>query len=228
MILRRSIAISALIALPLGIVAAAQQFPAAPAIPQVTPPAAGGESLAVTELRIALQKAQIQSALADRIAQVKDANLKSLQEKEGAGAVEVGAQLNAQCDAISARAAAESARLDVLSLDIQSRAGAAAVQQAQAAFAQQQGVVAPNSLIAQLMQNDFKKIQLQANAAAQMTPIRQKIYDQVSAQYKAGVATAEKLSDALLDLEAAKAAQQTAALDQQLMTARMTSAGLKP
>lgn len=90
MVLHRYVALAALMAMPLGIVAAAQQFPTAPAIPQVTPPAAGGESLAATELRIALQKAQIQSALADRIAQAKDEILKSLQEKEGAGAVEVG------------------------------------------------------------------------------------------------------------------------------------------
>jgi hypothetical protein len=216
-----------------GIPALAQtQFPTAPTIPQVVPPPAANsaDGLAVTELKIALQKAQIQSALAERVAQVKEDMLKTIQTRAGASGADQEAALNAQADAIAARAAADAAKIDVASLDVQNRAGPAALQQAQnAAAPQPSGAIPPASpLVAQLMQMDFKKQQIQTNAAAQMTPLKQKIYDYLAAQQKAGAAPSEKVMDAMLDLEAAKAAQQTAALDQQMMSARMAAAGVRP
>jgi hypothetical protein len=215
-----------------GLAALAQtQFPTPPTVPQIVPPtvASPADTLATTELRIALQKAQIQAALTERVAQAREENLKTLQAKASAGTVDQEALLDAQMDAVAARAAAESAKIDAASLDTQNRAGAAALQQAQNSSMPPQGGFIPpaNPLIAQLMQMDYKKAQIQSSTAAQMVPLRQKLYDLVAAQQKAGTATSEKLTDAMLDLEAAKAAQRTAALDEQLLRARMTASGVK-
>jgi len=229
----RWIALSLVITSVSGLAVLAQtQFPQAPTIPQVGPPPAANsaEGLAAAELKVAFQKAQIQSALADRISQIKDEDLKTAQAKFQSGVTDQAALISAQADAVAARAAADTAKIDVASLDIQNRAGPAALQQAQNAGMPAAGGALPPAtpLMAQLMQLDYKKAQIQANAAGLMTPLKQKLYDFLAAQEKTGATTHEKVTDALLDLEAAKAGQQTTALDLQLMTSRMSAMGVKP
>jgi hypothetical protein len=229
----RWIAISLLAIVPACGVLALGQYavPDPPKLPQFSPqaPPLPVENIAVTELRIGLQKAQIQSTLAERVAQVKEDGLRAVQSKASMATVDQETLLNAQTDAIGARAAADSARVDVAIMDTQFRAGPAALQQAQAASQQQQGGGIPQAspLMAQLMQSDLKKVQIQAAAAAQIVPVKQKLYDLLVAHQKAGTATADKVTDAMLDLEAAKVGQQIAAMDEQLMIARLTASGVR-
>ena len=132
-----------------------------------------GESLAVTELRVGLQKAQIQSALADRVAQVKEDAARAAQARRAANADPNAeeASLNAQADAILARAAADLAKIDANIMDTQFRAGPAAIQQAQAAAQQQQGYgQQPNPLATQIMSMEVQKAQIQASTAARIVP----------------------------------------------------------
>jgi hypothetical protein len=228
----RWIAISLLSLVPLcGALALAQtRVSVPPMAPPFMPPTApqAPENIAVTELRIGLQKAQIQAMLANQVAQVKEDALKALQPKAEAGQADMAKFLDAQADSIAAHAAADTVRIDVASMELQFRAGPAALQQAQSAPPQPGGSAPQASpLMAQLMQMDLQKAHIQATAAAQIYPIKQKIYDLLVAQQKAGTATSDKVDDALLDLEAARAGQLTTALDEQLMTARLAAMGVK-
>lgn len=184
--------------------------PAAPVAPAVS--AAPAESQATAEMRIELKKAQIQAALSEKIAQVKEEALKALQ----ASPAGVDLLLSAQLDVVMARAGADVAKLNMESVDTQLRSGQAGMQQ--------NPNQPPTPTTIQLLRLEVKKAQIQTVAAAKVVDLRQKQYEREMAQLKDGKSTVEKVSDAMLDVEAAKATAEIARLDEQLMDLRVSAA----
>jgi hypothetical protein len=195
---------------------AAGQFaparPVAPAAP-VAPvaPVAPAESQATAEMRIELKKAQIQAALSEKIAQVKEEALKALQ----ASPAGVDLLLSAQLDVVMARAGADVAKLNMESVDTQLRSGQ---------IGPQNPNQPPTPTTIQLLGLEVKKAHIQTVAAVKVVDIRQKQYEREMAQLKDGKSTAEKVSDAMLDVEAAKATAEIAQLDERLMDSRVSAA----
>ncbi len=198
-------------------------LPVPPTVPAPVPPVAPApptvpgmqESLPVLELKTELKKAQIQSALSDKVTQVKEDAYKVLAAKRDATAAGQAALMSAELDAEVARAGAEVARLNVQEADVQLKNG-------QASYPAPGQVASPS--MAQVLQLELKKAQNQSASAAKVADIRQRQYDLEAAQMKAGQSTLEKVSDAMLDLEAAKATAEVAKLDESLMEARLNAA----
>jgi hypothetical protein len=204
------------------------QPPQAPAQYQYQPaPQQAQNNPALAEAQNELKKLEIQSRLAERIAQVKEdaRRLKASQNK--AGAEGPSALWDAEGDAAQARAGADMAKVDVQILDLQIRSGlinpppAAPQGGPQGQFGSQQPGGANSAAIAQILQLEARKAHIQAGVAAMLRDLRQKQYDFVKSQVDGGTAPQEKLMDATVDLESAKAGAEIAALDEGMANSRV-------
>jgi len=195
---------------------------------------------ALAEAKVELQKAQIQSALAERIAQAKEDIRRAKKEAAQTGQADDASVLDAEADAAESRANADIAKVNVQILDLQIRSGLitppAPPQGTQGGGAGytpgsvQPGAApqAPNPAIIQVFQLELKRAHIQSGVTALLVQIRQKQYDLAKSLQAAGHLTQEKLTDAMLDLESAKAAAQIAPLDEGLMVMQLQQAGGRP
>lgn len=191
------------------------QVPVAPSAPPVAPlgqPAA--DSLNTSMLRLEIKKAQIQATLATRIAQIREAKLKSVKAQNDAGGIESTILADIQIDFDQAQAGADIAALNLEIMQIQLNETVAH------AASEPKPTAGPTDFA--ILKIEAKKAKIQVNTAAKNLQTRQQDLQKVQEHNRAGKGGDQaKIYDGQIDVEMASAALETSKLDQEALQIRL-------